>query len=171
MNILSWKAEYFISEEGSQTKASKEPYLTRTALLPQVSHKALETATWSPNALRIRPDKRDYCFSQLPQLNPQSSLYWRNIQVLLSLNRRRSWEWEEFCSPAHPSCFSIFLSTTATTHFWMSDRQLPKLDHLAFITRHNHKAPRTRARWKVKFSNICEQKHFYTKNLLFLGEA
>lgn len=128
-------------------------------------------AAHSPSTLEILLDERGYCFSQQLPGNPQSSHYWGNIQVLLSLNRRRGWEWEEFCSPAHPFCFSTFLSTTTTSHFWRSDRQLPKLDHLVFINRHNHKAPRTWARWKETFSNISKQKHLHTKTLLSLGEV
>lgn len=173
MNILSCKGEYSILEQGSQTKSK----LSRqgSSITQSISQSNGSGAVHSASTLKILLDKRGYCFSEQPQPNPQSSHYQRNIQVLLSLNRRRGWEWEEFCFPAHPSChcllFLYFLSTTATSHFWTSDRQLPKLDHLAFIIRHNHKAPRTWARWKVKFSSIHEQKHLHSKNLLFLGEV
>lgn len=61
--------------------------------------------------------------------------------------------------PAHPFCFPTFLSTTATSQFWRSDRQLTKLAHLAFINGHNQKPPRTWARWKEILSNIGKQKH------------
>lgn len=34
--------------------------------------------------------------------------FWGNIQVLLSLNRRRGWEWEEFCSLPTPFVSLLF---------------------------------------------------------------
>lgn len=164
VNILSCKGECIILEGGAQTKPSKQPLLGSTAQLAQASPRALgapsgyflmkETAAAPSSCQGIREQR-----------------YWGNIQVLLSLNRRRGWEWEEFCSPAHSFCFPAFLSAAATSRVWRSDRQLTKLAHLAFINGHNHKAPRTWARWKERLSNTGKQKHLHTKPLSFLGRV
>ena len=114
MNILPWKGERILEEDfvqKQQTALSRQ----NSSITTSISQRNGNGATYSPKALKTSHDKRDYCFSQQPRLNPQSSHYRRTIQVLLSLNRRRGWEWEEFHSPAHPSChclcFYILLST------------------------------------------------------------
>lgn len=172
MNILSWKGEYIILEEGSQTKTSQQPFLGRIAQLPQVSRRAMETVQTLSGYCLIKETTAFH-----------NSLNWIPRAAITEGTSRCCWAWtgeeagnERNSAPlptpaATAFCSSIFLSTTATSHFWTSDRQLPKLDHLAFINRHNHKAPRTWARWKVKFSNIHEQKHLHTKDLLLLGEV
>lgn len=51
--------------------------------------------------------KRLLLLTAAPRKSPEPH-YWGNIQVLLSLNRRRGWEWEEFCSLPTPFVFLLF---------------------------------------------------------------